>query len=87
LWSIGDRHPAMMRIRNGGQAIAVEVWSVPAAGLASILLAEPAGLSIGKVALDDGREVLGVLGEAWLCEGRTEITGYGGWRAYLRSAR
>jgi len=84
LWSIGDRHPAMMRIRNGGQAIAVEVWSVPAAGLASILLAEPAGLSIGKVALDDGREVLGVLGEAWLCEGRTEITGYGGWRAYLR---
>ena len=87
LWSIGDRHPAMMRIRNGGQAIAVEVWSVPAAGLASILLAEPAGLSIGKVALDDGREVLGVLGEPWLCEGTREITAYGGWRRYIGSAR
>ena len=87
LWSIGDRHPAMMRIRDGGQAIAVEIWSVPAAGLASILLAEPAGLSIGKVALDDGREVLGVLGEPWLCEGCTEITAYGGWRSYIGSAR
>jgi hypothetical protein len=87
LWSIADRHPAMMRMRNGGQGIAVEIWSVPPAGLVSILLAEPAGLSIGKVALDDGREVLGVVGEAWLCEGCTEITAYGGWRRYINSAR
>jgi hypothetical protein len=32
LWSIGDRHPGMMRVREGGAAIAVEVWDVPAAG-------------------------------------------------------
>jgi hypothetical protein len=50
--------------------------------LASILLSEPAGLSIGKVLLSDGREVLGVLGEPWLCANRTEITAFGGWRAY-----
>jgi gamma-glutamylcyclotransferase (GGCT)/AIG2-like uncharacterized protein YtfP len=82
LWSIGDRHPAMVRVREGGSAIAVEVWSVPAAGLASILIAEPPGLSIGKVKLEDGRTVLGVLGEPILCEGQLEITGHGGWRAY-----
>jgi len=83
LWSIGDRHPAMIRVVSGGAAIAVEVWAVPPAGLATILLKEPPGLCIGKVRLDDGSEVLGVLGEPALCEGMREITGYGGWRAYV----
>jgi gamma-glutamylcyclotransferase (GGCT)/AIG2-like uncharacterized protein YtfP len=83
LWSIADRHPAMIRVAAGGAAIALEVWSVPPEGLASILLREPAGLCIGKVRLDDGSEALGVLGEPTLCEGQREITGYGGWRAYL----
>ena len=83
IWSIDDRHPAMVRVREGGVAVAVEVWSVPAAGLASILLAEPPGLSIGKVKLADGRTVLGVLGEPILCEGKREITAHGGWRNYI----
>lgn len=83
LWSIGDRHPAMVRATTGGVAVAVEVWSVPPEGLAGILLQEPPGLSIGKVRLGDGTEVLGVLGEPALCEGRREITSHGGWRAYL----
>ena len=85
LWSIDDRHPAMLRVANGGQAIAVEVWKVPGEGIALILLAEPPGLSIGKVNLADGRTVLGVLGEPILCEGRAEITAFGGWRAYMAS--
>src|SRR5512132_3354547 len=34
LWSIDDRHPAMVRVASGGVAVAVEVWSVPGAGLA-----------------------------------------------------
>lgn len=83
LWSIHDRHPAMLRVAEGGVAIVVEVWSVPAGAMASILLAEPPGLSIGKVKLADGRTVLGVLGEPVLCEGCREITSYGGWRAYI----
>ena len=83
LWSINDRHPAMVRVAEGGRAIAVEVWAVPGEGIASILLAEPPGLAIGKVKLASGRTVLGVLGEPILCEGRKEITAYGGWRAYI----
>lgn len=83
IWSVNDRHPAMVRVAEGGVAVAVEVWSVPAAGLAAILLAEPPGLSIGKVKLADGRTVLGVLGEPVLCEGQREITAHGGWRAYI----
>jgi hypothetical protein len=83
LWSIDDRHPAMVRVRVGGVAVAVEIWSVPTSGVATLLLQEPPGLSIGKVKLADGREVLGVLGEPILCEGQKEITRFGGWRAYL----
>ena len=83
LWSIGDRHPAMIRVAHGGAAIAVEVWEVPAAGLATILLGEPHGLCVGKVRLADGEETLGVLGEPVLCEGQREITEYGGWRPYV----
>ena len=83
LWSIADRHPAMIRVSDGGAAIAVEIWSVPAEGLAGILLKEPPGLCIGKVRLEDGSETLGVLGEPTLCDGMREITEFGGWRAYV----
>jgi hypothetical protein len=84
LWTINDEHPAMVRVTDGsGVKVALEVWSVPAAGLAGILLNEPPGLSIGKVRLEDGTIVLGVLGEPALVEGQREITAFGGWRAYI----
>jgi gamma-glutamylcyclotransferase (GGCT)/AIG2-like uncharacterized protein YtfP len=82
LWSIGDRYPAMLRVTSGGAAIKVEIWEVPAAAIATILLQEPPGLSIGRVKLADGSAVLGVLGEPALCETGQEITAWGGWRAY-----
>mgnify|MGYP002777000322 CR=1 FL=1 len=83
LWSIADRHPAMQRVTSGGRAIAVEVWAVPLAGVSTLLQLEPPGLCIGKVQLADGETVLGVLGEAILCEGQREITEFGGWRTYI----
>jgi hypothetical protein len=83
LWSIDDRHPAMLRTPGQGTRIAVEVWDVPLAGLAEVLMSEPPGLVIGKVLLQDGAIVLGVLGEPFLCEGKREITAFGGWRAYV----
>jgi len=84
LWTINDEHPAMLRVTDGtGVKVALEVWSVPAAGLAGILLNEPPGLCVGKVRLEDGSIVLGVLGEPALVEGHREITEYGGWRTYL----
>jgi hypothetical protein len=70
IWSINDRHPAMLRTPGAGTNVALEIWNVPP------------GLSIGKVVLKDGSIVLGVLGEPFLCEGQREITAFGGWRAY-----
>lgn len=87
LWSINDCHPAMMRVSEGGRSIALEIWSLPLAGLAKILQQEPAGLCIGKIKLADSSDVLGVLGEAFLCEGQQEITEFDGWRNYLKSLK
>ena len=85
IWSIDDRHPAMLRTPGEGTSVPLEVWEVPVEGLASILLSEPPGLAIGKVVLRDGSIVLGVLAEPFLCEGKREITAHGGWRAYIAS--
>ena len=82
IWSIGDRHPAMIKVTEGGISIPLEVWNVPVTGLVKILRQEPPGLCIGKVKLADGHEVLGVLGEPFLCEDQLEITAWGGWRSY-----
>lgn len=84
IWTVNDDHPAMVRVHDGtGVAVAVEVWAVPPSGLAGILLKEPPGLTIGKVKLDDGTTVLGVIGEPALVENQREITEHGGWRAYV----
>ena len=82
IWSIDDRHPAMLRTPGQGTRVALELWDVPVEGLARILQNEPPGLAIGKVVLQDGSVVLGVLGEPFLCEGKREITEFGGWRGY-----
>ena len=83
LWSINDDHPAMQRVVKGGTSVALEVWDVPIDGVGVILIQEPLGLAIGKVQLSSGETLLGVLGEAVLCEGQKEITAFGGWRNYL----
>ncbi|WP_267223531.1 allophanate hydrolase-related protein [Dyella silvae] len=82
IWSIGDRHPGMIRVPHGGTTVALELWELPMASLGELLLSEPAGLSIGKVTLASGEQVLGVLAEPWLLEGQKEISQLGGWRAY-----
>jgi carbamate kinase len=86
LWTIHDDYPAMIRVGDGsGVAVAVELWSVPVGGLASILAAEPAGLALGRVRLQDGSTVWGMLGESALVEGQREISAHGGWRRYIHS--
>ncbi|MGW7823906.1 allophanate hydrolase-related protein [Streptomyces puniciscabiei] len=88
LWSIGDRHPAMIRATDGsGVSVALEVWDVPVAGLAQVLLAEPPGLCVGKVPLAGGATVLGVVGEPFIVEGQREITEYAGWRPYVAALK
>ena len=82
IWSVNDRYPGMLRVSSGGSAVTCEIWDISPNGLADVLSREPAGLTIGKVLLDDGSDVFGVLAEPWAVEGMREITTFGGWREY-----
>jgi hypothetical protein len=85
LWSINDQYPAMQRCAKGEQ-ISLEIWSIEPSNIGELLSREPAGLSVGKILLADHREVLGILGESYLCKGKREITHFGGWRNYTESS-
>ncbi|MCQ4292322.1 allophanate hydrolase [Pseudomonas stutzeri] len=77
--------PGMVRVAEGGAAIAVEVWDIPSSELGSFLTGIPAPLGLGKVQLEDGRWETGFICEPCGLEGAQDITGFGGWRAYLQS--
>jgi hypothetical protein len=88
LYSVNDVHPAMVRLpaneTNGGVSVAVEIWSVPADRVATLLSKEPPGLSIGKVKLQNGTTILGVLAEPALVVGKKDISNFdGSWREYI----
>jgi allophanate hydrolase len=77
------QRPGMVRVAEGGTAIAMEVWEVPAALFGSFVAGIPAPLGIGKVKLADGGEVPGFICEGIGITGATDITHFGGWRAWL----
>jgi len=65
-----------------GASIAGELWRLPAAGFARFMAGLAAPMAIGRVCLDDGRDVLGFLCEPAAIRGAADITSYGGWRAW-----
>lgn len=69
-----------------GRAIEVEVWELPAREFGSFVAAIPAPLGIGKTRLADGSVVPGFICEEGALAGATDITGYGGWRAWVGRA-
>jgi allophanate hydrolase len=79
------RRPGMIRVADGGGAIELEVWSLPAAAVGSFLRKIPAPLGLGTVTLADGSGVPGFLCESHATAGAEDITALGGWRAYLKT--
>jgi allophanate hydrolase len=67
---------------GAGEPIAGEVWRLPAAGFARFMAGLAAPMTIGRVGLDDGRDVLGFLCEPAAVCGAADITSFGGWRAW-----
>ena len=79
------QRPGMVRVAEGGAAIAVEVWELPSSELGSFLTGIPAPLGLGKVQLADGSWETGFICEGYGLEGASDITAFGGWRAWLAS--
>jgi allophanate hydrolase len=79
--------PGLVRAAEGGEAIELEIWDVPASAYGGFVAAIGAPLGIGRIRLEDGAEVPGFLCEAAAISGAREITDLGGWRSYLETAR
>lgn len=77
--------PGMVRVVEDGVAIAVEVWELPSAELGSFLTGIPAPLGLGKVQLADDSWETGFICEPYGLAGASDISRFGGWRAYLQS--
>ncbi|WP_027132642.1 allophanate hydrolase [Geminicoccus roseus] len=78
--------PGLIRVAPGtGAPITGEIWALPEAAFGRFVAAIPAPLGIGKVVLEDGRVVCGFACEGIGIEGAQDITGFGGWKAYLAS--
>lgn len=75
--------PGLLRVADGGAAIPGELWELTPSAFGRFVAGLPQPLCIGRVALADGRLVSG-----FLCEGvdtvdAPDISGFGGWLAYL----
>ena len=77
--------PGLVRVKEDGCSIAVEVWALDAAAFGEFVAAIPAPLGIGTVRLADGSSVMGFLCEQAALDGARDITASGGWRNYVAS--
>ncbi|HEY2204209.1 MAG TPA: allophanate hydrolase [Pseudonocardia sp.] len=76
--------PGLVRHGAGlGAPIAGELWQLSPGGLGRFLAGLPAPMGLGPVELADGRWVTGFCCSAEAGASGTDITAYGGWRAYL----
>ena len=77
--------PGLVRDEANGAGIEVEIWRLPLAALGSFMAGIPAPLGIGTVEVEGGRWVKGFICEPYALATATDVTTYGGWRAYLAS--
>lgn len=77
------RRPGLIRVAEGGVAIATEVWALPPEGFGSFVAGIPAPLCIGTLLLADGTAPKGFLVEPEGLHGATDISHLGGWRAFV----
>ncbi|MEI7438955.1 MAG: gamma-glutamylcyclotransferase [Thermoleophilia bacterium] len=78
-------YPLLIEDGTAGAAFPCEIYRIPRATWDAKVAAEPPGLVVGEIALDDRSTVIGMLADpTWLAtlDGVTDITAHGGWAAY-----
>lgn len=78
--------PGLVRDRDSGDAIEVEVYRLSTTAFGEFTALVPAPLAIGSLELADGARVKGFVCEPWALDQARDITAYGGWRAYLAAS-
>ena len=86
-YSVRDEFPALHPVAQSGQPVLGELYEVPMSQLDGLLAREPPELELSIVALESGELSFGmILRRGEREQAFTDITSYGGWRAY-REAR
>jgi allophanate hydrolase len=78
--------PGLLRVKDHGAAVVVEVWRLPVEQYGRLVALVPAPLCIGTLDMQDSSAVQGFLCESYATEHALDITAHGGWRAYLALA-
>ena len=86
MYSIGDVHPGMLEVGEGGVAVKGELYLVSDDVLARIEAGEPPSLYRGVVKLAGGCRPFGILYPQEMAEGQhRDISQFGDWRLYMRA--
>jgi allophanate hydrolase len=86
LYALDSAPPKPGLVRDpdfSGDGIEVEIFSLDFEAFGSFVANVPPPLAIGTVHLEDGSSVKGFICESAALSSACEITGFGGWRAYL----
>ena len=75
--------PGLIRDKQGGVKIEVEVWQLPKRNIGMLLAQIPHPLGLGSVELDSREWVKGFICEPIGIEGAKDISESGGWREFL----
>ena len=76
--------PGLLRVDEGGAAIALEVWSLPIENYGAFVSGVPAPLGFGTLTLVDDSAVNGFLCEHYATLNAIDISHFRGWRNYLK---
>ena len=75
--------PALVRVDEGGVQIETETWSLSTVAFGDFVSKIPSPLGIGKVLLEDGKNLPGFIAEPIAAVGARDISDFGGWRSWV----
>lgn len=85
--TIGDVHPGMYAVEEGGIAVPGEMYCMSDETWQRVEAGEPPHLYCGPVHLEDGRVVDGILFPKEEALKHPDISNFGGWREYMASKK
>jgi len=75
--------PGLLRVKNDGAAIELEIWKLPIEKYGMFVASVPSPLGFGTLEISDGSHVQGFLCEAYATLDATDISHHKGWKHYI----
>lgn len=77
--------PGLEQVTEDGAEILIEIWRMPMANFGAFVALIPQPLGIGTIKTMHGKLVKGFICEPAALKGATDISEFGGWKAYITS--